>query len=126
MPGNGRCARYADVTDEEILVVHRGAFTHKTGKGLVMDFGDGCVLAERHGGDCAAHVGSLGGYPASAWVRASESGRRLDWLADCPADGCALFLGHPGDCDPCGVPDGNRRWPLGLPLDAMRTPEVPG
>jgi hypothetical protein len=112
VPVNDKCAGRAKVTDAEIIAVYHAAFAHKTGKGLVMELADDCALTVRHEGDCAAHVGCLGGYPASAWIRWDEISRRVDWLADCPADGCALFLGHPGDCDPCGIPRGDRRWHL--------------
>lgn len=112
IPANDQCPSRAKVTDEDLASVVRAGLAHKTGKGLVVDVADDCLLIAGHEVDCAAYIASLGAYPASAWLRWGHGRPRVDWLADCPADGCALFLGHPGDCHPCGVPRGDRRWSL--------------
>jgi hypothetical protein len=115
MPDNAKCPMTGRATDEEIASLFRVAAKHKTGKGTIVDIADNCVLDLGHAGDCAAYVATLGGHPASAWVRWGAGGRRMDWLADCPGDGCALFLDHPGDCDDCGKPGGDRRRALDMP-----------
>ena len=101
MPASDSCYRETELTDAEIAAIVRSAAVNgMAGPFGMIDSTADCILAAGHQGDCLAWVAYLAGKPGSAWLRWSDGGRRVDWLADCLAEDCSLYQGHPGECIP--------------------------